>query len=83
MYKMYCANQSNSLTTVDYQIRKSPQFKKNLEICHSDPRCKGLTLQSFLIKPIQRVCKYPLLIRVCFPFFLLNFIYLLFINQIK
>ena len=64
MYKVYCSNQSTSLTTVDTQTKKNPQFKKNLDICHSDPRCKGLFLQSFLIKPIQRVCKYPLLLRV-------------------
>jgi len=63
MYKVFCANQQNSLTSVDQQTKKNPQFKKNLDICHTDPRCKGLFLQSFLIKPIQRVCKYPLLLR--------------------
>lgn len=63
MYKVFCANQQNSLGAVDQQIKKNPEFKKNLDICHSDPRCKGLFLQSYLIKPIQRVCKYPLLLR--------------------
>lgn len=62
MYKVFCANQTTSLTTVE-QLKKNPQFKKNLDVCHTDPRCKGLFLQSFLIKPIQRVCKYPLLLR--------------------
>src|SRR3990167_2876140 len=64
MYKVYCANQTNSLQTVEVLMKKNPQFKKNLDICHRDPSCKGLFLQSFLIKPIQRVCKYPLLLRV-------------------
>jgi hypothetical protein len=64
MYKVFCANQQNSLAAVDQHSKKNPQFKKNLDVCHSDPRCRGLFLQSFLIKPIQRVCKYPLLLRV-------------------
>ena len=64
MYKVFCANQQQSLAAVDQQIKKNSEFKKNLDICHTDPRCKGLFLQSFLIKPIQRVCKYPLLLRV-------------------
>eukprot|EP00339_Tiarina_fusa_P014402 CAMPEP_0117009036 /NCGR_PEP_ID=MMETSP0472-20121206/8327_1 /TAXON_ID=693140 ORGANISM="Tiarina fusus, Strain LIS" /NCGR_SAMPLE_ID=MMETSP0472 /ASSEMBLY_ACC=CAM_ASM_000603 /LENGTH=436 /DNA_ID=CAMNT_0004711225 /DNA_START=18 /DNA_END=1329 /DNA_ORIENTATION=+ len=63
MYKVFCANQQQSLAAVDLQCKKNPQFKKNLDVCHSDPRCRGLFLQSFLIKPIQRVCKYPLFLR--------------------
>uniref|UniRef100_A0A7S4M713 DH domain-containing protein n=1 Tax=Vannella robusta TaxID=1487602 RepID=A0A7S4M713_9EUKA len=63
MYKVFCANQQTSLTTVELLIKKHPQFKKKLEVCHTDARCRGLFLQSFLIKPIQRVCKYPLLLR--------------------
>ena len=73
MYKVFCANQQTSLAAVDTQTKKNPQFKKNLDICHGDPRCRGLFLQSFLIKPIQRVCKYPLLLRVCILFYFLEF----------
>jgi hypothetical protein len=65
MYKVYCANQQASLNTVEEQKKRNPQFKHYLEVCHTDSRCEGLFLQSFLIKPIQRVCKYPLLLRVC------------------
>jgi len=63
MYKVYCANQQTSLNTVETLIKKHTQFKKKLDVCHTDARCRGLFLQSFLIKPIQRVCKYPLLLR--------------------
>jgi hypothetical protein len=28
------------------------------------PELNGLTLRDYLIKPVQRLCKYPLLMRV-------------------
>lgn len=28
-----------------------------------DPRCKGMPLSSFLLKPMQRVTRYPLIIK--------------------
>ena len=33
--------------------------------CFQKPECRALAMCSFLIKPVQRICKYPLLIRVC------------------
>lgn len=33
----------------------------------SDPRCKGMPLSSFLLKPMQRITRYPLLIRSVSP----------------
>jgi len=68
MYKGFCANQQTSLATVELLTKKNSQFKKKLDVCHTDARCKGLFLQSFLIKPIQRVCKYPLLLRELIKF---------------
>jgi len=63
MYTMYCSNQANALQTIEEVKKKDKKFRECLEICHKDPKCRGLFLQSFLIKPIQRVCKYPLLLR--------------------
>ncbi|EGF79810.1 hypothetical protein BATDEDRAFT_89461 [Batrachochytrium dendrobatidis JAM81] len=31
--------------------------------CLMRPECQGMNLASFLLKPIQRICKYPLLLR--------------------
>jgi len=36
---------------------------EKLKECEAGKRCRGLSLFSFLIKPIQRICKYPLLLR--------------------
>ena len=33
-------------------------------MCQADPRCRKLDLESFLIKPMQRICRYPLLLKV-------------------
>jgi len=63
MYTMYCSNQANALQTIEDTKKKDKKFRECLDICHKDPKCRGLFLQSFLIKPIQRVCKYPLLLR--------------------
>ena len=41
-------------------------FKKFLNATMRNKRCRHLDLSSFLIMPLQRVCKYPLLLRVCF-----------------
>jgi hypothetical protein len=63
MYTVYCANQPNSMSCLD-RLSKQSAFKAFLAECLENPTCRGLTLFSFLIKPIQRICKYPLLLRV-------------------
>jgi len=44
------------------------EFTTALQACESDIRAKGLSMMSFLIKPIQRICKYPLLFRELIKF---------------
>jgi hypothetical protein len=41
-----------------------PEFKAFCEQAFMLPRCRLLELDSFLIAPLQRVCKYPLLLKV-------------------
>lgn len=46
-------------------LKENPEFVSFLESCDQNPRCRNLPLFSFLIKPVQRICKYPLLLKVC------------------
>ncbi|EFA81156.1 calmodulin-binding protein [Heterostelium album PN500] len=63
MYNAYCSNQQAALKILEDEQEKNEAFKNFLESCMSDSRCRGLPLLSFIIKPVQRICKYPLLLR--------------------
>jgi len=43
--------------------KKNAHFRQFIEEAQNDPRCGGLQFVSFLIKPVQRICKYHLLLR--------------------
>ena len=49
---------------IKYQSLNGRPFRKFLEDCSRQPQCRNLDLPGFLIKPVQRICKYPLLIKV-------------------
>jgi len=40
-----------------------PGFSKYLSSFSSHERCQNLKLRDFLIKPVQRMCKYPLFLK--------------------
>lgn len=63
MYTVYCANQPKAMEVLD-RLGRNQTFKNFTDQCMANPACRGLTLFSFLIKPIQRICKYPLLLKV-------------------
>jgi len=62
LYSIYASNQDASLERLE-KVKKKKDVKSFLDIAHNDSRCKGNFLNSYLIKPIQRLCKYPLLLR--------------------
>lgn len=63
MYTSYCTNQANAVETVCRLRAQDAVFAQFLSENEFTDTSAGLSLDSFLIKPVQRVCKYPLLLR--------------------
>ncbi|KAJ3451294.1 faciogenital dysplasia protein [Anaeramoeba flamelloides] len=64
LYSDYCSHHELSMKTINKYIQQGKEFatfiqQKKLE----EPDCKNLGLLDYLIMPIQRICKYPLLFR--------------------
>eukprot|EP00727_Mastigamoeba_balamuthi_P000905 m51a1_g10811 putative pleckstrin domain-containing protein (629) ;mRNA; r:23957-28159 len=62
LYSLYVANFDNSQTVLQ-QSEKIPQFDQFLQDKFADPQCRGQTLRSFLILPVQRIPRYRLLLQ--------------------
>ena len=60
LYTTYCQNYELGLKTLSSCRQSSQQLNKFLAEQVQLDACHGLTLESFLIKPIQRLMKYPL-----------------------
>ncbi|CAG8433988.1 2566_t:CDS:10 [Diversispora eburnea] len=63
LYKTYCGNQLNAINFLQKKINEDKKFYDFLKKCQQDSRCGSLDLSSFLLKPLQRITRYPLLIR--------------------
>eukprot|EP01103_Thecamoeba_quadrilineata_P010820 TRINITY_DN2441_c0_g1_i2.p1 TRINITY_DN2441_c0_g1~~TRINITY_DN2441_c0_g1_i2.p1 ORF type:complete len:532 (+),score=124.23 TRINITY_DN2441_c0_g1_i2:27-1598(+) len=62
-YTYYCSEQPNSNKLIQ-QLKNDAQFESFLEEKRElIPELKSLDLGAFLIKPMQRICKYPLFLR--------------------
>ena len=62
VYEEYCSNYPTA-GQLYKEIKSREDFKAWIEKSMNSPECRGLSLESFLIKPVQRICKYPLLLR--------------------
>ena len=58
----WCSCQLSACTLLQSKS-SDPQFRELEHRCMQDTRTGGLPLSSFLLKPMQRVTKYPLLIK--------------------
>ncbi|XP_063218277.1 intersectin-1 isoform X2 [Bacillus rossius redtenbacheri] len=62
-YVRFCSCQLSAAKFLQQMTESSAEFRQLVRQCQSDPRTKGMPLSSFLIKPMQRITKYPLLIK--------------------
>lgn len=62
-YVRFCSCQLNAAMTLQKFTEINPAFCEVTKRCQTDPRIKGLPLSSFLIKPMQRITKYPLFVK--------------------
>lgn len=62
-YNSFCSTQSTRSRLVKETVTKSDEFKSFVDSVRALPDSRQLDLESFLMKPIQRICKYPLLLR--------------------
>jgi hypothetical protein len=58
----WCSCQLQACTILQNKT-SNPFYREFEQKCSKDPRTKDLPLSSFLLKPMQRVTKYPLLIK--------------------
>eukprot|EP01103_Thecamoeba_quadrilineata_P010714 TRINITY_DN238_c0_g1_i1.p1 TRINITY_DN238_c0_g1~~TRINITY_DN238_c0_g1_i1.p1 ORF type:complete len:532 (-),score=111.13 TRINITY_DN238_c0_g1_i1:152-1705(-) len=63
LYAGYCSNQPFLIPRMAQIRAQNKAFATFLDQSFKNPRCKLLPLESFLILPLQRVCKYPLLLK--------------------
>ncbi|XP_070606474.1 intersectin-1 isoform X1 [Erythrolamprus reginae] len=62
-YIRFCSCQLNGAALIQQKTDEVPDFKDFVKKLAMDPRCKGMPLSSFLLKPMQRVTRYPLIIK--------------------
>ncbi|KAI8922184.1 hypothetical protein DFJ77DRAFT_14890 [Powellomyces hirtus] len=62
-YTPYCSRQAVSGAKHLSLMQSKKEYRVFLEESYKHPLTRRLDLGGFLIKPVQRICKYPLLIR--------------------
>nr|XP_009669914.1 PREDICTED: rho guanine nucleotide exchange factor 16-like isoform X1 [Struthio camelus australis] len=61
-YVSYCSNEVYQQRTLQKLLATNPTFKEALKQIERKPECGGLPMISFLILPMQRVTRLPLLL---------------------
>jgi hypothetical protein len=63
-YSKYCCNHSSSLESMERCQKKKKDFSVFLnKVQQNDREVRSLDLAAFLVKPVQRICRYSLLLK--------------------
>lgn len=61
-YTTFCSKQLEAATLLQKLTETSGPFRDIVRKCQNNVATRGMPLSSFLIKPMQRITKYPLLV---------------------
>lgn len=62
-FRVYCLGHAESMRLVQQLSDSHGSFARLLKEAVNDPRCCSLDLASFLLEPVQRLARYPLLLK--------------------
>eukprot|EP00045_Choanoeca_perplexa_P014380 m.168863 g.168863 ORF g.168863 m.168863 type:complete len:1106 (-) comp16659_c0_seq2:61-3378(-) len=62
-YAKFCANQKYAAQLYSQLLESNIAFASTMARCERSPHLERLTLKDFLVKPFQRLTKYPLLLK--------------------
>ncbi|KAI8985858.1 hypothetical protein BDB01DRAFT_786574 [Pilobolus umbonatus] len=62
-YSRYCRNQSYATKFLQKKREEDQWFEVFLKTAQGRPECRSLDLSHFLLEPVQRITRYPLLLR--------------------
>lgn len=62
----FCSNHGDARAAVESLKNRNLQFAKFLDECMRIPECRLMEFESFLIKPMQRVTRYCLILGTSF-----------------
>ncbi|PFH53549.1 hypothetical protein AMATHDRAFT_73354 [Amanita thiersii Skay4041] len=63
MYMQYCVNHATAIKVLHSLREANQELASHLQALREDPAVRNLDLSSYLLAPMQRVTKYPLLIK--------------------
>ncbi|KAF8842606.1 Dbl homology domain-containing protein [Paxillus ammoniavirescens] len=63
VYLKYCVNQANAGNVLRSMRESNPELAAQLQSLREHPSARNLDLSSYLLVPMQRLTRYPLLIR--------------------